>query len=590
MSDPMYTLRVIGRLLRYRPGLFLANCLAWGVHHSLPIAAGLATRALFDALDGRPDVGLNVYTLLALLTGVSIARMTVLAGGIWLWSSMYFSVGLLLRRNMLEWLVSGAGTRTLPDSPGEAVSRFRDDVEEVVEYIEGWTDFSGFVLFAIVALVIMFGIDPMITLVVLLPLVGIGVLAHRMGGRIRKYRKANREATGRVTAFIGEIFGSVQALKVASAEEHMLRQFDELNERRRSVALKDTLLTELLRSLNANMVNIGTGIILLMLATSMSKGNFSLGDFALFVTYLQRMTISMFFMGDMLAQHRRTGVSIERMLALLQGCEPERLVAHAPIHVDEPPPEVPHITKTDDHQLAVLETQGLSYIHPSTGRGIIDVNLRLERGSFTVITGRIGSGKTTFLRVLLGLLPRDRGEVLWNGVPVHDPASFFTPPRTAYTAQVPRLFSDTLRDNILMGIPEQNGDIHGAVQLAVMTPDVETLEHGIATTVGPRGVKLSGGQVQRSAAARMFVRDPELLIFDDLSSALDVETERTLWNGLFTGRNATCLVATHRRVALQRADRIIVLNEGRIEAEGTLEELLATSGEMRRLWHGDLEG
>jgi len=103
-------------------------------------------------------------------------------------------------------------------------------------------------------------------------------------------------------------------------------------------------------------------------------------------------------------------------------------------------------------------------------------------------------------------------------------------------------------------------------------------------------VKLSGGQVQRSAAARMFVRDPELLIFDDLSSALDVETERTLWNGLFTGRNATCLVATHRRVALQRADRIIVLNEGRIEAEGTLEELLATSGEMRRLWHGDLEG
>ena len=598
----------IWRLLRFCPGLYSTMALLRVLIFCVaPQATGLITRAFFNRLTGDAQVGIEPWTLCALLVATALARSAFIFVDIPLHFTGVFTTGALLRKNLFEHILDRPGASALAESTGEAISRFRGDVDAIARDFMGQLPFQiGTFLFVVIAITVMIRINFYITLVVFLPIAGVVVVASIAMTRVEKYREAEREATGSVTGFIGEMFRAVQAAKVATAEEHMINHFDQLNEVRRKATVKDRMFNALLYSVFENMINLGTGGILILAGGLMQAKTFTVGDFALFVYYLGWLTAVTLNFGGVMAQYKQSGVSIKRMIALLGDTPPETLVAHGPVYMRGALPDVSYVPKTDAHRLITLEVSGLTYRYSDSQRGIEGIDLSVGRGSFTVITGRVGSGKTTFLRTLLGLLPKDAGEIRWNGEIVENPNTFFGPPRSAYTPQVPRLFSDTLRDNILMGLPENSVDLPAAIRSAVMEQDLQELENGLATMVGTRGVKLSGGQIQRTAAARMFVRDAELLIFDDLSSALDVETEGTLWERIFEQQDAaviargfrnahpplgesarTCLVVSHRRAALQRADHIIVLKDGKIEAEGKLADLLETCEEMQRLWRGD---
>ncbi len=581
----MTALGLIWRLARFSPWHYLAmGTLVLLAGYLFPLVPGLVVREILNTLTGRAAAGWNVQSLLALLAAVGLAQAVAsVASGV-AESSLQVVVNTLLRRNMLERVLDRPGAQALPSSSGEAISRFRNDVQQVSGYVIWTADPVGQLLTFVFGLTVLARIDPALTLVVLAVLLAVVVLTSLAVGRLEAYRKANQEAIGEVTGLLGELFGAVLAVKVAGAEQRVVEHLRTINERGRRAGVRDQVFTNFFLGVPQNAANVGAGLLLLAGAETMQGGRLTVGDFALFVSYLGTLAQAMSWVGVYLTQYRQMLVSLDRAQTMMQGSPPEQLVRHAPLHLRHGPPALPDLAPTDGDRIERLEARHLSYRYPDSGRGITGIDLVLERGTFTVITGRVGAGKTTLLRVLLGLLPRAYGEILWNGHSVEDPGTFLVPSRVAYTPQAPRLFSESLRNNVLMGLPDRDGRLERAMRAAVLERDLASLGQGLDTLVGPRGTKLSGGQLQRAGAARMLVREPELLVVDDLSSALDFETELELWERLTKQRSATILAVSHRPVALRRANQIVVLVDGRVMDRGRLEELLERCEDMRRLW------
>ena len=559
------------RITRYLPKRYLLGGVLWVVVIAFPVLTGLVLRALFDRFTHGTEASLReIGWLLATFVVLDLVRQALFWLAIANWPFWWQGVETLLRTNVLRSILCARGPAAtrLPASSGEAQNRFRDDVEDILLLADIWVDLTGDAVFALIALAIMYQIDSSVTIVLVLPMVVIIAVTRSLSDRIKATHSAARAAAANVSEQLGALFGGVLSLKVAGAERAAIARLREHNAVRRTLEVRARLLTDLLDTLTASSVELSTGLVLLFVAPSIRSGRFTVGDLALFTAYVGWLAGLPRRVGRTLYRLRQASVASGRLVRLLADHEDASdLVAHHPVYFREPAPPAPPPPPIEE-PFARLDVEQVTAVHASTERGIADITLHVARGELVVVTGPVGSGKTTLLRTILGLLPIERGTVRWNGRAIDDPGTLLVPPRAAYAAQVPRLWSASLRENLQLGWPVDDQGIDDALRLARLHDDVGEMSDGLETLVGPRGVRLSGGQLQRALAARALVRSPELLVVDDLSSALDVETERALWDGLLArerdGAPYALLVVSHRPAVLDRADRVVLLDGGRI--------------------------
>jgi ATP-binding cassette subfamily B protein len=577
------TWRYIGRMFAYAPILSTLHAVGWTVFDFTFILQGLLARELFDRLES----GNTAYAwLLLALVAITLAEAVLWLSAGYSEFRMRFTMSTLLRTNLLGAILARPGGVHLAGPAGDTISRFRDDVYAAEDALDWRDEIVMTSIVTLIAFAILVAVDPVIALATVLPMLAVTVLARLVAARLGRLRAESREATSEVTGALGDLVTGIDTLQSAGATGRALARFRELGQRRKRATVLDQVTGRIVGALRDNLVAIGTGAIMLLAASRLRSGEMGIGDFVLFVMYFGLITSYASELGEFLAHFRQTTVSIDRLNALTADEDPFALTRHVPVHVRGPLPPAPSPDVSREvPPLRGLEIDRLTCRHTVDGHGVVDVSLEIERGELVIVTGEVGSGKSTLLRALIGLLPLDSGVVRWNGEPLADLAREMVPPRAAFVGQVPQVFSDTLRGNILLGMPDAGLD--DAIDRAMLRPDLETFPDGLDTEIGARGVRLSGGQVQRAATARMLARKADLLVIDDLSSALDVDTEAALWDRLLADGDTTCLAVSHRRAALARADRIVVMQHGRIAASGSLPELLATSDAFRHLWETD---
>lgn len=535
----------------------------------IPVGIGWTLSRAFTALQ-REDTD-AVLRWAAVLVVLEVARMTAIHFGALTWTRVWMHMQTLLRANLLAAQVASGGPEAGQPvgSAGEAITHFRDDAEDVAQFVDGLVDVSAGLAFTMLAGVVLGVTDLAAAAVLVVPLVVVGVATKLLDSRIKQYRLADREATAAVTGLVGDVMAAATTVKVNDAGEALLSRLQVRVDRRRETAVRDRVLETGLDAFSRGAADVGLGAVLLVAAGAIASGSFGVGQLALFTAYLGWLSFLPRMIGRALARRKQAGIAFERMSALVADRDARNTVQarDLPIGRSTERRGTASVVRPERVPLEQLDVVGLTARYES-GAGVEDISFTIRRGDFVVVTGAVGSGKSTLLRAVLGLAWQAEltgtvgGEVRWNGRVLDDRQAFLVPPNAAFLPQVPQLISDSLATNVAFGDVDPDR-VREALRLTEMDRDLADMPEGLSTLIGPRGLRLSGGQRQRLAGARAVVHAPELVVLDDLSSALDVETELRVWQHLAEA-GMTVLAVSHRAVAFERADRVLRLEAGRL--------------------------
>jgi ATP-binding cassette subfamily B multidrug efflux pump len=490
-------------------------------------------------------------------------------------------------------------------SVGGVMARVIGDVEvlgigagEVI--VETWDT----LLFSASIVVTMFLYDPRLAAIALSPVPGALWLAKIAGRLVGQRTAAARQSDADLTTVLHEQLSGLRLLRMAGRAGAATERVAVLAARQAKAELDAIRLDQALSAVYSALSGAGIFFVIWLGGRDVAAGRLSVGGLVAFLQLFVRFATRAPRIPQMANRVQAAGAAHLRL---------EPLLAPPPQISDEPSwssLRAAHVAGPATWQVrqppgerapASLSFQDASFTYPGGRLGISRINLEVPAGSFVAVTGPVGSGKSTLARLAAGISPPDTGRVLVDGEPVALLSPCDRASRVGYLGQEPHLFSGSLVDNVsLSAEPSVAGEpgpaVLRALGLAALDHDLAALPEGLATEIGEFGRRVSGGQRQRIALARALAvggRAPALLVLDEPFSAVDMHTEAAIASALRTAlgdgvpaaERATVLLFSHRSAAFHYADRVVVLDAGRIEEEGTQAELLAAGGLYARIYH-----
>jgi len=494
-----------------------------------------------------------------------------------LWQSVAYKAQHDIRMDATKSLMEMEASYFETRQTGNLMSVLSADVAQLEDVIsDSSTSIIRIVTTFITAFTILFWMSPTLSIILFAPLVLIVPMVIWFSTRVqRKYRK-QRESTGGIVAILENVLSGITVVQAYNATAFERERIDGQSGDYRDQAIQAAFIRN--RFIPGIYVVAGISFGLLVSAGGwvMSSGEISVGQFVTFLLISTRMTMPMFILGMLLNQLQKGEAASRRVFAIID-LEPSISDSDDAKDLDEP--------------IITVSFDSVTFAYPSTSVNVLNnVSFRVDSGSFLGIMGHTGAGKSTILKLVEKFYQPQSGQVKINGQDISEFTIHSVRSRIGFVSQDPFLFFGTVRDNVAYAREASDNDVKMALVTAGAWEFVAEMEDGMNTMVGDRGVRLSGGQRARISLARALLMNPDVLILDEASAALDAETEKRIQQSLFgggsgsNGKKRITIGVAHRLATIRNAEEIISMVDGAIVERGTHQELLGNDSVYASQW------